>query len=149
MYIYNIVYFADEVCPQPTMVVSAHDQVPVCGMGNILRFLVRLFANELYEEQGLTSSAIVDSWLDMFSHQFLNGSSKEKAATLRQLNSSLGTKTFLAGDRFTIADLFVFIVLCQSQETKVSSNIQKWMRRCSSNEALNLPGISPQKFLSS
>ena len=140
----------EDICPAPTMMVSAN-QVPVVGMANILRLLARLFAQELYEGRGLVAAAQVDTWLDAATQQVLNGNSKERAAFLRQLNARLGSANWLAGDTLSLADLFVFLALCQMSEVKASGNVQKWAEQCTHAPPLcSLPGISlPRGLLQS
>lgn len=132
------------------MMVSAN-QVPVVGMANILRLLARLFAQELYEGRGPVAAAQVDTWLDAATQQVLNGNSKERAAFLRQLNARLGSANWLTGDTLSLADLFVFLALCQMSEVKAPGNVQKWAEQCTHAPPLcSLPGISlPRGLLQS
>ena len=124
------------------------NQVPVVGMANILRLLTRLFAQELYEGRGPAAAAQVDTWLDAATQQFLNGNSKERAAFLRQLNARLGCANWLAGDALSLADIFVFTALCQTNEVKATGNVQNWAKRCTEATPLcSLPGLTPPKGL--
>jgi hypothetical protein len=120
-------------CPQPTMVVSPHNQTPVRGIANIARYVCRLFCPELYEGQGHQQSALVDSWLDAVTGMYIFGSSKEKLSVLRRLNSHLGSCQFLAGDDVTLADVVAYAIICGGPGgQKLTDNVRKWINCCQS-----------------
>ena len=120
-------------CPQPTMVVSPHNQTPVRGIANISRYVCRLFCPELYEGSGHQQSALVDSWLDAVTGTYIFGSSKEKLSVLRRLNSHLGSCQFLAGDDVTLADVVAYAIICGGPGgQKLTDNVKKWINCCRS-----------------
>jgi hypothetical protein len=130
-------------CPAPRMVVSAGSQVPVVGMANILRFIGRLFGPELCGGGSPLVAAQVDSWLDLVTYQVVNGSVRSQGSVVRQLNSRLGSSKWLAGESFTLADLYAFVTLCELTGQKIPGNVQKWAKRCLEMPALaSLPGCS-------
>jgi glutathione S-transferase len=125
------------------MVVSAGSQVPVVGMANILRFIGRLFGPELCGGGSPLVAAQVDSWLDLVTYQVVNGSVRSQGSVVRQLNSRLGSSKWLAGESFTLADLYAFVTLCELTGQKIPGNVQKWAKRCLEMPALaSLPGCS-------
>ena len=130
------------------MMVSVGSQVPVTGMANIMRFIVRLFAPELYEGDSPLVAAQVDMWLDLVTYQIVNGNVRSRGSVLRQLNSRLGSSKWLAGETFTLADLYTFVVLCGLNDPgKVPGNVQRWTKSCCEIPALTSLPMCPMKQL--
>ena len=135
-------YVAESYCPNFSMIVSPHDQVPVEGIANIARYICRMYCPDLYEDLGAETASIIDSWLDRFYHTFLGGNAKERASVIRNLNASMGTNTWLVGDQFSLGDLVLYCVISQNnQGLKISgTNVDRWMKNCSKHPLLaNIP----------
>jgi len=124
------------------MMVAPHDQVPIEGMSNIARYLCRMFCPDLYEDLGPEVASVIDSWLDRFYQVFLVGNAKEKASVVKNLNASLGSNNWIAGDKFSLADLVLYCFICQhaSGLKLLGTNVQRWKKNCSQHPLLaNLP----------
>ena len=115
--------------PLPTMIVSPHNQTPVQGITNILRYLCRQFSPDLYEGRGLRDSGLIDSWLDSFAG-FQGWNSKEKSRVTKQLNSQLGFSQFLVGDKLSLADIVGYGVVYNDSVFQSTENIVLWLKRC-------------------
>ncbi|XP_071501616.1 aminoacyl tRNA synthase complex-interacting multifunctional protein 2-like [Diadema antillarum] len=114
----------------PEMKVKASSQTPIQGEVNILRYLSRLLT-PTYDAADITTVTSIDGFLDLTSSTILKGSSKEKAAAVRTLNSTLGKRTWLVGESPTIADIAVWSALHQTgQNSGAPSNVQKWLKAC-------------------
>lgn len=125
------------------MIVSPHDQVPVEGIANIARYICRMYCPDLYEDLGPEAASMVDSWLDRMYHTFLVGSAKERASVVRNLNTWLGSNTWLVGEQFSLADLVVYCVISQNSKglKLLGTNVERWMmKNCSKHPLLtNIP----------
>ena len=120
---------AEGECSRPTMMVSPHNQTPVQGITNILRYLCRQFYPALYEGHCPVNSSLVDSWLDTFAgFQWWN--SKEKSRVTKQLNSQLGFSPFLVGEKLSLADIVGFGVVYNDSVFQSTENILLWLKRC-------------------
>ncbi|KAK3089824.1 hypothetical protein FSP39_006823, partial [Pinctada imbricata] len=118
-----------KVCQSPEMMVSAHNQTPIQGEGNIARYLARLLDPQ-YESDACRATQM-DEWIDMAMVQILNGNNKEKAGSLRSLNSRLGCNDWLVGSSISLADIVVWSSLHQTNQTsEVPANIKKWLTAC-------------------
>lgn len=122
---------ADAVCPNITMMVSPHNQTPVQGLANVLRYLTREFCPSLYEGQGPQNASEIDSWVDTVSSVLLgdSSSSKEKSSVARKLNSCLGGNVYLVGDQLSLADLYCYWAVCGQGAVKLTKNITDWLTR--------------------
>ncbi|CAD7673242.1 unnamed protein product [Nyctereutes procyonoides] len=113
---------------------------PIEGEGNIVRFLFSLFG----QKQNAVNLTLIDSWVDTAIFQLKEGSSKEKAAVFRSMNSALGKSPWLVRNELTVADVGLWSVLQQTGGCNVTvpANVQKWMRACENlapfNTALKL-----------
>ena len=135
MYVYVCILHTKDGClcfyfhiePQPVMVVSPGQQIPVEGLANISRYLSRQFCPNLYESLPPLTASQIDSWLDSLS-TYVHGNAKEKASVLRSLNATLGTSSYLVGDFPTLCD----IVLCPviKAGSKLGNNVKTWIKRC-------------------
>ena len=114
------------------MVVSPHNQTPVEGIANIARYICREFCPELYEGNGTgpATAAKIDSWLDVITGTLVHGGSKEKASVMRRLNSHLGSASFLASERPSLADFVAYVVVCSEGGLKPTANVKQWLRKC-------------------
>ncbi|XP_064618107.1 aminoacyl tRNA synthase complex-interacting multifunctional protein 2-like [Liolophura sinensis] len=127
----------------PSMMVDPHRQSPVVGEANIARYLARLFM-PAYDSSDPVQSTLIDTWLDMATHQLLQGNSKEKAAAVRNLNSRLGKNDWLVASSMSLADIVVWSALQQVGLTQdAPANVQKWICSCR-----NLPEFQLQTLLS-
>lgn len=138
-----ILCVAETYCPNFSMIVSPHDQVPVEGIANIARYICRMYCPDLYEDLGPEAASMVDSWLDRMYHTFLVGSAKERASVVRNLNTWLGSNTWLVGEQFSLADLVVYCVISQNSKglKLLGTNVERWMmKNCSIHPLLtNIP----------
>lgn len=89
---------------------SVQTMCPIEGEGNIARFLFSLFGRK----QDAVSLTLIDSWVDIAILQLKEGSSKEKAAVFRSMNSALGKSPWLVGNELTAADVVLWSVLQQT-----------------------------------
>lgn len=114
--------------PKTQMKFSVQTMCPIEGEGNIARFLFSLFG----QKQDAVNLTLIDSWVDTAIFQLKEGSSKEKAAVFRSMNSALGKTPWLVGDELTVADVVLWSVLRQTGGCggTVPANVQKWMRAC-------------------
>ena len=124
------------------MIVSPHDQVPVEGIANIARYICRMYCPDLYEDLGAEAASMIDSWLDRIYNTFLVGNTKERASVVRNLNTTLGSNTWLVGDQLSLADLVAYCVISQNSRglKLLGTNVEKWMKNCSKHPLLtNIP----------
>ncbi|XP_043832020.1 aminoacyl tRNA synthase complex-interacting multifunctional protein 2 isoform X1 [Dromiciops gliroides] len=120
--------------PKPQMKFSIQTMCPIEGEGNIARFLFSLFG----QSHNAVSLTLIDSWIDMALFQLKEGSSKEKAAVLRSMNSALGRSPWLVGNELTAADIVAWCALQQSgSANSVPANVQKWMKSCENLTSFN------------
>ncbi|XP_074925328.1 aminoacyl tRNA synthase complex-interacting multifunctional protein 2 isoform X3 [Chelonoidis abingdonii] len=125
--------------PKPQMKFSIQTMCPIEGEGNIARFLFSLFD----QKHNAVTSTLIDSWVDTAIFQLKEGSSKEKAAVLRSMNTTLGKTPWLGGNELTVADIVAWCALQQTScSNGVPANVQKWMKSCENlapfNSALKL-----------
>lgn len=113
------------------MVVSPHNQTPVEGLANILRYLTREFCPSLYEGQGPQRASEIDSWVDTVTNVLLGGrcSAKEKASVARRMNSRLGGNGYLVGDQLSLADIIGYWAVCGQGAIKLTNNLKEWLFR--------------------
>lgn len=114
--------------PKTQMKFSVQRMCPIEGEGNIARFLFSLFG----QKHNAVTSTLIDSWIDTAIFQLKEGSSKEKAAVFRSMNSALGKSPWLVGNELTVADVVLWSVLQQTGgcSVPVPTNVHKWMRAC-------------------
>ncbi|XP_004268981.1 aminoacyl tRNA synthase complex-interacting multifunctional protein 2 isoform X1 [Orcinus orca] len=114
--------------PKTQMKFSVQTMCPIEGEGNIARFLFSLFG----QKQDAVNLTLIDSWVDIAIFQLKEGSSKEKAAVFRSMNSALGKSPWLVGNELTVADVVLWSVLRQTGSCSgtAPANVQKWMRAC-------------------
>ncbi|XP_068824008.1 aminoacyl tRNA synthase complex-interacting multifunctional protein 2 isoform X3 [Capricornis sumatraensis] len=114
--------------PKTQMKFSVQTMCPIEGEGNIARFLFSLFG----QKQDAVNLTLVDNWVDVAIFQLKEGSSEEKAAVFRSMNSALGKTPWLVGDELTVADVVLWSVLRQTGGCggTAPANVQKWMRAC-------------------
>ncbi|CAJ0967989.1 unnamed protein product [Ranitomeya imitator] len=120
--------------PKPQMKFSIQNMCPIEGEGNIARFLFSL----LGETFSAVTATLIDSWVDIAIFQMREGSSKEKSAVLRAMNSALGKTPWLVGNELTVADIVSWCAIQQcGSSTTVPANMLKWMKACE-----NLPSFN-------
>nr|XP_051694935.1 aminoacyl tRNA synthase complex-interacting multifunctional protein 2 isoform X1 [Oryctolagus cuniculus] len=113
--------------PKTQMKFSVQTMCPIEGEGNIARFLFSLFGQK-HDAVNLT---LIDSWVDIATFQLKEGSSKEKAAVFRAMNSALGKSPWLVGSELSVADVVLWAVLRQSGGCSAApANVQRWMSSC-------------------
>ncbi|XP_062036612.1 aminoacyl tRNA synthase complex-interacting multifunctional protein 2 isoform X1 [Lepus europaeus] len=113
--------------PKTQMKFSVQTMCPIEGEGNIARFLFSLFGQK-HDAVNLT---LIDSWVDIATFQLKEGSSKEKAAVFRAMNSALGKSPWLVGSELSVADVVLWAVLRQSGGCSAApASVQRWMSSC-------------------
>lgn len=95
--------------PKTQMKFSVQTMCPIEGEGNIARFLFSL----LGRKQDAVSLTLMDSWVDTAVFQLKEGSSKEKAAVFRSMNSARKSP-WLVGNELTVADVVLWSALRQT-----------------------------------
>ncbi|KAM3597981.1 uncharacterized protein V6R79_012030 [Siganus canaliculatus] len=126
--------------PKLQMKFSVRNMCPIEGEANVARFLFKLLAPYPSEPALAT---LVDSWVDMAFFQLAEGSTKERSAVLRSLNSALGRSPWLAGSEFTLADISCYCCVLQSGiSSGAPANVQRWIKSCE-----NLGHFNPAKLL--
>lgn len=126
--------------PKLQMKFSIRNMCPIEGEANVARFIFKLFAP--YPSDPALAT-LVDSWVDTAFFQLAEGSTKEKSAVLRALNSALGRNPWLVGPEFSLADLASYCCVMQSgSASSAPCNVQRWLKSCE-----NLGHFSPAKVL--
>ncbi|XP_029432617.1 aminoacyl tRNA synthase complex-interacting multifunctional protein 2 isoform X2 [Rhinatrema bivittatum] len=121
--------------PKPQMKFNIQNMCPIEGEGNIARFLFSLFSHNL----NTVTLTLIDSWVDTAIFQLKEGSSKERAAVLRSMNSALGKSLWLVGNELTVADVVAWCAVQQTGNTNaVPANVQKWMKSCENLPSFNM-----------
>ncbi|KAG8433077.1 hypothetical protein GDO86_017382 [Hymenochirus boettgeri] len=118
---------------KPQMKFSIQNMCPIEGEGNIARFLFSLLGQKF---SALTAT-LIDSWVDVAIFQFREGSSKEKAAVLKAMNTTLDKSPWLVGNELTVADIVCWCTVHQfGNSAAIPPNVQKWVKSCE-----NLPSF--------
>ncbi|XP_051877101.1 aminoacyl tRNA synthase complex-interacting multifunctional protein 2 [Pristis pectinata] len=125
---------------KPQMKFSIQSMCSIEGEGNIARFLFALLGHK-YD---VVTSTQIDSWVDIAIFQLKKGSSKEKAAVLRSLNSALGKSPWVVGVDLTLADVVLYCVLLEMGFEDIPANIQRWVKCCENLACFNL-ALKPLK----
>ncbi|XP_029414986.1 aminoacyl tRNA synthase complex-interacting multifunctional protein 2 isoform X4 [Nannospalax galili] len=114
--------------PKTQMKFSVQTMCPIEGEGNIARFLFSLFG----QKHSAINLTLIDSWVDIAMFQLKEGSSKERAAVFRSMNSALGKSPWLVGNELTLADVVLWSVLQQTGGSSVAApaNVQQWLKSC-------------------
>lgn len=119
---------------------SVRNMCPIEGEANVARFLFKLLAPYPGDPALAT---LVDSWVDTAFFQLAEGSSKERAAVLRALNSTLGRSSWLAGAEFSLADVACYCCVLQTgSASSAPANVHRWIKSCE-----NLDHFSTAKLL--
>jgi len=114
--------------PKPQMKFSVKNMCPIEGEANVVRFLFKLVA--AYPSDAALAT-LVDSWVDTAFFQLAEGSTKERAAVLRSLNSALGRGPWLAGQEVSLADIACYCCVLQSgAASSAPANVQRWIKSC-------------------
>ncbi|XP_013889542.1 aminoacyl tRNA synthase complex-interacting multifunctional protein 2 [Austrofundulus limnaeus] len=126
--------------PKLEMKFSVRNMCPIEGEANVARFLYKLLAPFPSDPAVAT---LVDSWVDTAFFQLAEGSTKERAAVLRALNSALGRSPWLAGPEFSLADIACYCCVSRRGSAPAApANVQRWIKSCE-----NLGHFSPAKLL--
>jgi len=117
----------------PSLMMSPLLQTRIIGDANIGRHLCRILCPQLYDEDNAVVAAGIDKWIDV-SVQMSNGSSKEKDAALKSMNSHLGMKDLFCGETITLADVTLLASLLAncSYIKSLPKNVKKWFSSMSS-----------------
>ncbi|XP_038068369.1 aminoacyl tRNA synthase complex-interacting multifunctional protein 2-like [Patiria miniata] len=127
-----------DVSHGPIMMVAAPSQSPIHGEANIARYVARLL-NPGYDATDPVRATTVDHWLDLATSSLVNGSSKEKAAGVRALNSRLGRCEWLAGPSISVADVVCWSALHGAgQAAGAPANVQKWLKACAGHSLFTM-----------
>ncbi|KAM9392023.1 aminoacyl tRNA synthase complex-interacting multifunctional protein 2 [Pholidichthys leucotaenia] len=114
--------------PKLQMKFSIRNMCPIEGEANVARFLFKLLAPYPSDPALATQ---VDSWVDTAFFQLAEGSTKERAAVLRALNSALGRNPWLVGSELSLADIACYCCFLQSGSASSSlTNVQRWIKSC-------------------
>jgi len=117
----------------PKMMVDPTRQTPILGEANIARYLTRLL--EPGAEADIVAATQRDELLDLAQLQIISGNTKEKAAAVRNLNSSLGKNSWLTGSNPNVVDVVVWSALQQTKLTdSPPANVKKWLALCSKHQ---------------
>ncbi|XP_071965255.1 aminoacyl tRNA synthase complex-interacting multifunctional protein 2-like [Antedon mediterranea] len=111
------------------MVINPNSQTPIQGEANVGRYLARLL-NPAYDADDIIRATEIDNWIDLATNSFLNGSSRDRTAAIKTLNSHLGKQDWLMGDEVSLADIMMWSMLHQSGQEVENANIQKWNKAC-------------------
>ena len=102
--------------------------MPLSGEFVIARHLCRTVAPELYGKLTPEHAACADQWLDI-GKSLITGTSKEKAAALRNLNSKLGACKWLVNNNITLADIAVACCVVKTKAIGTApDNVKKWVK---------------------
>ncbi|NWY76649.1 AIMP2 protein, partial [Erithacus rubecula] len=113
--------------PKPQMKFSIQTMCPIEGEGNIARFLFSLFG----QKYSAVTSTLIDSWVDTAMLQLKEGSSKERGAVLRSMDTALGRSPWLAGSELSLADVAAWCALQQTGAARgAPANVHRWMKSC-------------------
>ncbi|XP_062915449.1 aminoacyl tRNA synthase complex-interacting multifunctional protein 2 [Mobula hypostoma] len=126
--------------PKPQMKFSVQSMCCIEGEGNVARFLFALLGHDY---DAVTSTQI-DSWVDIAIFQLRNGSSKEKAAVLRYMNSALDKSPWVVGTDLTLADVLLYCALLEIGFAGIPANVQRWVKSCENLSCFNL-ALKPLK----
>ncbi|XP_034568016.1 aminoacyl tRNA synthase complex-interacting multifunctional protein 2 isoform X2 [Notolabrus celidotus] len=125
--------------PKLEMKFSVQNMCPIEGEANVARFIFKLLAP--YPSDPVLAT-LVDNWVDTAFFQLAEGSTKERAAVLRALNSALGRNPWLAGSEFSLADVACYCCVLQSgSASSAPANVQRWIKSCE-----NLGHFGPAKL---
>lgn len=114
--------------PKVQMKFSTQSMCPIEGEANVARFLFRLLGSEPKDPIVATQ---LDSWVDTAFFQLAEGGSKERAAVLRSLNSTLGRSIWLLGHEPSLADIACACCILQdSKALSTPANVQRWLQAC-------------------
>ena len=120
------------------MMVAAPSQSPIHGEANIARYVTRLL-NPGFDTTDIALASSVDQWLDLATGALLNGSSKEKAAAVRSMNSRLGKRDWLVGSSVSVADAVCWsAVQSAGQAAGAPANVQKWLKACATQDLFKM-----------
>lgn len=109
-------------------------QTVIQGEANVARYLARLLYPDWDDTNIFTTQ--VDDLLDTAQLQILEGNSKEKAAAVRTLNSTLGKRDWLVGNEPSLADVFCWSALHQTSQVAGSpNNVKKWLKQCQNHQS--------------
>ena len=111
----TLIYKAVE---QTTLILSPGSQLR--GEANILRYLARIFPNDLYENSEQVHK--IDEVLDALSV------SESKHAVTKLLGTYLEEQNFLAGEKLSIAD-YLGVSLARTHNISTPT-VRKWIKRC-------------------
>ncbi|XP_071797004.1 aminoacyl tRNA synthase complex-interacting multifunctional protein 2-like [Asterias amurensis] len=127
-----------DVSHGPIMMVAAPSQSPIHGEANIARYVTRLL-NPGFDTTDIALASSVDQWLDLATGALLNGSSKEKAAAVRSMNSRLGKRDWLVGSSVSVADAVCWsAVQSAGQVAGAPANVQKWLKACATQDLFKM-----------
>lgn len=128
MTLHGAFFFFSFPVPKTQMKFSVQTMCPIEGEGNIARFLFSLFG----QKHSAVNLTLIDSWVDIAMFQLKEGSSKERAAVFRSMNSALGKSPWLVGNELTVADVVLWSVLQQTGDGSgvAPANVQRWLKSC-------------------
>mmetsp|Transcript_81012 Transcript_81012/g.177875 ORF Transcript_81012/g.177875 Transcript_81012/m.177875 type:complete len:672 (-) Transcript_81012:138-2153(-) len=107
--------------------------------GAILRCLGKMFENSSLYGTCFVETAQVDSWLDWTELEFGAGESPNTEAALERLEKHLETRTFLVGQRFSVADASLSCSLAQLS-LSLPTNVKRWLDTCTASPSYAAAG---------
>ena len=122
------------------MMVSPSTQTSIQGETSIARYLTRLMDSG-YDSADLVRTAKIDSWLDV-AGTIVYGNTKEKASSLKAINSHLGKNAWLVDTNLTsgpgLADIVVWSAIARTGlAAKAPNNVKTWFEACSNKAMFN------------
>ncbi|XP_029692345.1 aminoacyl tRNA synthase complex-interacting multifunctional protein 2 isoform X2 [Takifugu rubripes] len=126
--------------PKVQMKFSIQNMCPIEGEANIARFLYKLLVP--YPSDPAVAT-LVDSWVDTAFFQLAEGSTKERSAVLRALNSALARSPWVAGSEYSLADMACYCCVMRSGSASAApANVLRWIKSCE-----NLGHFKPAEML--
>jgi len=123
--VFTFQWKGDALCP--SLMDSPREQTRIVGDANIARYLCRILLPHLYNEDDVENVLDIDKWIET-SVQLSNGSSKEKDAAVKAMNSHLGKCEYFCNESVTVADVTLLAALLANagHVKSLPKNVKKW-----------------------
>ncbi|MES1906182.1 MAG: hypothetical protein MHPSP_003830, partial [Paramarteilia canceri] len=94
-----------------------------------LCFIDNTLLNPSEDNKNVEERVKMESYMDQVS-VFSTLKKKQKESFLKKINAALGNSSFINGDRISIADCAVYMILCSDQKDplKLAKNIENWLK---------------------
>merc|ERR1719193_1584449 len=128
--VFTFMWKEDAVCP--ALMHSPKLQTRIVGDANVARYLCRILAPLLYNEDDIDAVVEIDRWIET-SVQICNGSSKEKDSALKAMNAHLGKNDYFSNGQLTLADITLLGALFANtaHAKSLPKNLKKWFQSMS------------------